>query len=89
MTLPTAEKAQAMYLTIVADAIKEIDTWQPGKLTAVAFIDRLGEILETSIREDFEGLESFEGPVRKLHDSLLRSFDLLRDPKAPPRGTIH
>ena len=86
---PIRDQAEVMFLTIIADAIREIDEWPLDELTTDRFMDRLREILEESCMRDLDQIEYLEGAVRTRHASLLRSLDLLRDPKAPPRETRH
>ena len=86
---PMRDQAEIVFLTIVADAIREIDEWPLGELTTDRFMERLQELLEDSCIRDLDQLEYLESAVRSLHASLWRSVDLLRDPKAPPRATRH
>ena len=70
-------KSEVIYLTIIADAIREISDWSHGDLTAESFLHRLEEILEESCKKDLRGREEYEEDIRSLHASLLRCFDLL------------
>ncbi len=79
-------KSEVMYLTIVADAIREINDWSHGHLTAESFLHRLEEILEESCEKDLQGLKEYEADIRSLHAALLRSFDLLNYEHYRDRG---
>ena len=89
MLPPLRDQAEVVFLTIVADAIREIDDWPIDELTTDRFIDRLQDILEESCIQDLYQLEYLESAVRSQHAALIRAVDLLRDPKAPPRATRH
>ena len=82
------QRAEIIFLTILADTIREMDQWPQDNLTTDGFMTRLAEVLEDSCTRDLRQIEYLESAVRSLHESLIRSLDLLRDPKAPVR-TVH
>ena len=83
------QRAEVLFLTILADTIREMDQWPRDDLTADGFMKRLAEVLEDSCTRDLHQIEYLESAVRSLHVSLIRSLDLLRDPKTPVRTTHH
>ena len=75
--------AQLVFLTAVARVFIDLE---PHDESALAQLDQM---LQSSAGGDLEGLELHEEAVRELYDALVRAYDLLRNPKAPPRGTSH
>ena len=84
------KKAEVMFLVVIAETIKDLDGWTGSQhVTARDFLDRVGQKVEESCQRDLDGVEYLELEFRTLYDDLLRSYDLLIDPKAPPRQTKH
>ena len=80
------DRALGIFATVLAVTIKDLDDWPD--VNSDAFLQRLDRKLATSFQEEIQDL-ALESTVRRLHELLLRAYDLHRDPKAPPRGTSH
>jgi len=86
----TDKRAEIILLVVIAEAIKDLDDWPRNKpVTSEDFLGRVNDKLEESIRRDLDGFEFLETECRTLYGELLRAYDLLLDPKAPPRGPIN
>ena len=81
------DRALGIFAAVLAVAIKDLDDWPD--VTPDAFLQRFDQKLATFCQEEIQDLAFLEPTVRRLHELLLRAYDLHRDPKAPPRGTSH